>query len=178
MKFATVLLPALLAMGALPGPAQTSLKDSLIKHWKTTGEFTLAVANLMPADDYKFKPVPQELSFGQVMVHIAAANVNACATASGMERPATPPALTAALKDPKGEVDKNSAVEFLTATFSFCDKAVASMTPDKMDAVVGETRKMTGFEWLWSYFTHTAHHRGQAEVYLRLKGITPPRYVF
>jgi uncharacterized damage-inducible protein DinB len=53
------------------------------------------------------------------------------------------------------------------------------MTPEKMDAMVGPaTRKMTGFEWLWAYFTHTAHHRGQAEVYLRVKGITPPTYVF
>jgi uncharacterized damage-inducible protein DinB len=43
---------------------------------------------------------------------------------------------------------------------------------------VGGTRKMTGFEWLWSYFTHTAHHRGQAEVYLRVKGVKPPDYVF
>jgi uncharacterized damage-inducible protein DinB len=24
--------------------------------------------------------------------------------------------------------------------------------------------------------SHMAHHRGQAEVYLRLKGITPPEY--
>jgi uncharacterized damage-inducible protein DinB len=52
------------------------------------------------------------------------------------------------------------------------------MTPEKLDAVVGTTRKMTGFEWLWAYFTHTAHHRGQAEVYLRIKGIQPPDYVF
>jgi uncharacterized damage-inducible protein DinB len=37
---------------------------------------------------------------------------------------------------------------------------------------------MTGFEWLWAYFTHTAHHRGQLEVYLRLKSIKPPDYVF
>ena len=26
--------------------------------------------------------------------------------------------------------------------------------------------------------THTAHHRGQAEVYLRVKGIKPPAYTF
>jgi uncharacterized damage-inducible protein DinB len=53
------------------------------------------------------------------------------------------------------------------------------MTPEKLDAVVGTAnRKMTGFEWLWAYFTHTAHHRGQLEVYLRLKGIKPPDYVF
>jgi uncharacterized damage-inducible protein DinB len=28
-----------------------------------------------------------------------------------------------------------------------------------------------------AYFTHTAHHRAQAEVYLRVKGIQPPNYV-
>ena len=49
----------------------------------------------------------------------------------------------------------------------------------RMDSVVGNPKKnLTGFEWLWSYFTHSAHHRGQAEVYLRLKGIKPPVYAF
>jgi uncharacterized damage-inducible protein DinB len=79
----------------------------------------------------------------------------------------------------KAEIDKDTAVQFLTDSFDFCNQAVAGMTPEKLDAVVGpENRKMTGFEWLWAYFTHTAHHRGQLEVYLRLKGIKPPAYVF
>jgi uncharacterized damage-inducible protein DinB len=53
------------------------------------------------------------------------------------------------------------------------------MTPEKLDAALGpENHKMTGFEWLWAYFTHTAHHRGQAEVYLRVTGIKPPDYTF
>jgi uncharacterized damage-inducible protein DinB len=37
---------------------------------------------------------------------------------------------------------------------------------------------MSGRERLWAYFTHTAHHRGQAEVYLRVNGIKPPDYQF
>ncbi len=163
---------------AVPAFSQASLKDSLVKHWKVTGDFTIAVAKMMPADQYGFRPVPVELSFGQLMVQIGAANVNACTLASGMARPTVPPNLAAALKDEKIDVDKDAAVKFLSDTFDFCNKAVASMTPEKMDAVVGTTRKMTGFEWLWSYFTHTAHHRGQAEVYLRIKGIKPPDYVF
>lgn len=163
---------------AIPAFSQVSLKDSLVKHWKVTGDFTIAVAKMMPADQYGFRPVPVELSFGQLMVQIGAANVNACTLASGMARPTVPPNLAAALKDEKIDVDKDAAVKFLSDTFDFCNKAVASMTPEKMDAVVGTTRKMTGFEWLWSYFTHTAHHRGQAEVYLRIKGIKPPDYVF
>jgi hypothetical protein len=163
---------------AIPAFSQTSIKDALAKHWKVTGDFTIAVAKLMPADQYGFRPVPVELSFGQLMVQIAAANVGACATASGMTRPATPAKLAAALKDEKIDVNKEEALKFLFDTFEFCNQAVASMTPEKLDAVVGTTRKMTGFEWLWAYFTHTAHHRGQAEVYLRIKGIQPPDYVF
>jgi hypothetical protein len=170
-------LPLLLAL-ALPALSQTTLHDTLVKHWKITGDFTIAVAQKMPADSYGFKPVPEELSFGQLMVQIAGANLNACKLASGMTGPAVPEKLAAALKDEKLTIDKEPAVQFLTDTFEFCNKAVASMTPEKMDAVVGTTRKMTGYEWLWSYFTHTAHHRGQAEVYLRVKGITPPTYVF
>ncbi len=170
-------LLALLAL-ALPALSQTTIKDALVKHWKTTGDFTLAVAKLMPRDSYSFRPVPEELSFGQLMVQIASANLNACALASGMPRPSVPDKIMEGMKANSPEVDKALAVQFLTDTFKFCNDAVASITPEKLDAVVGTTRKMTGFEWLWSYFTHTAHHRGQAEVYLRIKGIKPPDYVF
>ncbi len=170
-------LLAILVLG-VPAIAQTTIKDSLAKHWTTTAEFTLAVAKLMPADDYGFKPVPEELSFGQVVTQIAGANLNACANASGMKRPAIPDKISQAVRD-KTEAGKDVIVQFLSDSFDFCNQAVASMTPEKLDAIVGpENRKMTGFEWLWAYFTHTAHHRGQLEVYLRVKGIKPPAYVF
>src|SRR3954464_15691909 len=143
---------------ALPAFPQTSVKDALVKHWKTTGDFTVAVAKLMPADQYGFRPVPEELSFGQLMIQIAGANLNACANASGMPRPTINPKILEAVKEEKKDVDKDGAVQFLTESFDFCNKAVASMTPEKLTAIVGGTRKMSGFEWLWSYFTHTAHH--------------------
>jgi len=168
-------IPAL----AIPALAQTTIKDALVKHWKTTGEFTLAVANKMPADSYGFKPVPEELSFEQVLIQVGGSNLSACANASGMPRPAIPPKISQAAGEGGAEVDKESVLQFLTDSFEFCNKAVASMTPEKLDAMAGPAnRKMTGFEWLWSYFTHTAHHRGQLEVYLRVKGIQPPAYVF
>jgi len=163
---------------AVPALSQTPVKDALVKHWKTTGEFTVAVARLMPAEHYGFRPVPEELSFGQLMVQIAGANLNACSNASSLKRMEIPEQILQAVKDEQKNVDKDLALKFLSDSFDYCNQAVASMTPEKLDAVVGGTRKMTGFEWLWAYFTHTAHHRGQAEVYLRVKGIKPPEYVF
>ena len=180
-SIATPVLAAL-ALLALAGPAlaQTTVKDALAKHWKTSGEFTVAVADAMPAESYNFRPNPVEMSFGELMAHIAAANNNACANASGLPKPEMPAALVEWSKAGlKVDVAKDAAIPYLKESFAFCDKAIAAMTPERLDTVVGPpARNLTGFEWLWAYFTHTAHHRGQAEVYLRLKGIKPPDYRF
>ena len=164
---------------AAPVFAQDAIKDALVKHWKSSADFTLAVAKTMPAENYNFSPNPEEMNFGQVIAHIGAANLGACVRASGMPRPTLNDKMTAWLKDQKTNVDKDAAIQFLTDTFAFCTTAVAAMTPEKLNAKIGpEGRQLTGFETLWSYFTHTAHHRGQAEVYMRVKGIKPPDYVF
>src|SRR5580704_4135759 len=102
---------------AIPAFSQTSIKDALVKHWKVTSDFTIAVAKLMPADQYGFRPVPVELSFGQLMVQIAGANLNACSQASGMKRPAIPAKITEALKEEKTDIDKDAAVIFLSDSF-------------------------------------------------------------
>ena len=164
---------------ALPALSQTGIKDALARHWKTSGDFTIAVAKAMPSDSYNFRPNPEEMNFGQVMAHIGAANLSACSRASGMPRPELPAKIAAWSKNDKLDIDRETAIQFLSDSFSFCASAVNSMSPEKLSAMVGpEGRQTTAFETLWSYFTHTAHHRGQAEVYLRVKGIKPPEYVF
>jgi uncharacterized damage-inducible protein DinB len=96
-----------------------------------------------------------------------------------MQAPAIPGGIASFAKDNKVEVDKETAVAFQQDVFDFCNKAVAGVTLEQLDKVAGPpARNLTGYEWLWSYFTHTAHHRGQAEVYLRVKNIKPPTYVF
>ena len=175
MKFT---LPFLFAL-ALPALSQTTIKDALVKHWKASGELTLAVAKAMPAENYGFRPNPEEMSFGQLMAHIALANRGACALAGGLTAPPLSGPIASFAKDNKLDVDKESAVAFETEIFDFCNKAVAGVTLEQLDKIVGPpARNMTAYEWLWSYFTHTAHHRGQAEVYLRVKDIKPPTSVF
>src|SRR5437588_12935957 len=121
----------LIAAIALPALAQTTIKDALVKHWKTTGDFTLAVAKAMPAESYGYKQVPEEMSFSQVLVQVAGADMNACSNASGMPRPAVPPKISENMKAEK-DTDKEMVVQFLADTFSFCNQAVASMTPEKL----------------------------------------------
>ena len=55
---------------SIPVLAQTSVKDALSKHWKVSTDFTISVAKLMPEASYGFKPVPEELSFAQVLIQV------------------------------------------------------------------------------------------------------------
>ena len=176
----TAMRPLLFLLSAALASAEAPPKEILAKHWRTSGEFTLAVANAMPAGDYGFRPSPEEMNFGQLMAHIAGVNQNACANASGLTRPPLEGKIAEWAKDTqKVDVDKESAVRFLASSFEFCYKSIEAITAERLEKVTGPpARNLTGFEWLWAYFTHTAHHRGQAEVYLRVKGIKPPDYRF
>src|SRR6266849_8549211 len=106
--------PIIVLALAIPAFAQTTVKDALAKHWKTSGEFTIAVASAMPAESYNFRPNPEEMSFGALMAHIAAVNLNACSNARGMTRPALPPKIAEWSKDTqKVDVDRETAIPFL-----------------------------------------------------------------
>jgi uncharacterized damage-inducible protein DinB len=172
-----LIILAALAAFALPAVRAQGL-DTFRKHWALSGEFTLDVAKAMPADGYTFKPNDEEMDFGRVMIHIGLANNNAFAIFGGKENP-TPQAILAVFKDPKGTFKKDDVVQFLTDSFAFCNKTLEGAENSRLYMTLGpENRKMLGLEWIWSYFTHTAHHRGQAEVYMRVKNVKPPAYRF
>jgi uncharacterized damage-inducible protein DinB len=146
-----------------------TLVNELVKHWQISKNLSLAVAQAMPEDAYSFKATEAEMSFGEQMNHIALGNTNYCAAASGTKNPLT-----------KGtDNTQATAINNLTAAYDYCIEQLNSMTDaDLQTARQSGNSQMTALELFWGGFTHAAHHRGQAEVYLRLKGITPPAYKF
>lgn len=173
------LLPVSILALALAAGLCADEKEAITKHWKTSDEFTLAVAEAMPAESWNSSPSPDEMGFGKLMVHFAFYNNMVAGRVSGMKPPAPPEKITAVNKDPKGTIDKETTIQYLKDSAAFCEKALAEVTPAKLDEMFGpEGRRATGREVLWGAFTHTAHHRGQAEVYLRVKGVQPPKYRF
>jgi uncharacterized damage-inducible protein DinB len=149
--------------------AENDSKAIFAKHWQIAKEFTLAVAEAMPSEGYDFKPNPEELSFGRLMTHIAAQNSDSCASATGT-KPLAEPAAT----------DRQTAIKFLTDSFDKCTKDLDAMPPEQLNKEVYKFRgqPVLAREALWYTFTHMAHHRGQAEVYLRVKNIKPPAWRF
>jgi uncharacterized damage-inducible protein DinB len=161
---------AVFALAAMPMFAQPSdLVNVLTKHWERSKAFSVAVAEAMPDDGYSFKATAPEMSFGEMVNHIAAANGNYCSAALGSENP---------IGHPK-DATKSAAIQNLEKAYDYCiDGLKKSSEADLMKSIGSSGHQQTAFEALWGAFTHSAHHRAQLEVYLRLKNIKPPDYKF
>ncbi len=176
MRSLTLLGAVLVTLPAVA--AESDFKALFVKHWQIAKEFTLAVAEAMPAEDYDFKPSKDEMTFGQLMIHIATQNSDSCASATGTKAPLSMPSSIAEL--PATATDKQTAIKSLTISFDTCAKELDAMPPEQWNKEVYKFRgqPVLASEALWYTFTHTAHHRGQAEVYLRMKNIKPPAWRF
>src|ERR1700761_2119492 len=108
------------------------------------------------------------MSFGQQFSHIASTNYAYCA---GLKDTSPPSNLS--------PTDKDGIIKFLSDSFDYCSDVISKLTAEQLaqkhDSPDG---RLLGREILLVFFVHVAHHRGQAEVYLRNKGIAPPQSLF
>jgi uncharacterized damage-inducible protein DinB len=75
--------------------------------------------------------------------------------------------------------DRDAIVKFLSSSFEYCSAVIPSLGDDQISKDHGSPDgRMPGRKVLLALYVHVAHHRGQAEVYLRDKGIVPPSYRF
>ena len=176
MRTRTLVLLATFLIALPLTAAESDFKSLFAKHWQVAKEFTLAVAEAMPREGYSFKPNPEEMTFGQLMVHIAAQNSDSCATATGTE---APPSMPSSSTTPP-TMDKQTAIKLLTISFDHCAKEIEALSSEQWNKEVYKFRgqPVLASEALWYTFTHMAHHRGQAEVYLRMKNLKPPAWRF
>ncbi|MGC2662055.1 MAG: DinB family protein [Bryobacteraceae bacterium] len=139
--------------------------------WAKAKAFTLQVADAMPADSYAFKPKEEMREYGKLMQHIAANNAFYISRLKSGEIPSN--------LQPPDNSNKETMKKYLADSFDFCAGVIESVSESDLDKSYPgrpNTPQQTGWDWILNAFIHTAHHRGYAEVYLREKGITPPRY--
>jgi uncharacterized damage-inducible protein DinB len=74
--------------------------------------------------------------------------------------------------------DKGAVVKFLSSSFEYCSALIPNLTEEQLSKVHNSPDgRLPGREVLLAMYVHVAHHRGQAEIYLRDKGIKPPSYI-
>jgi len=175
-------LGAFLVLAAAASAQTTQVNSVLdmpefVRDWQISKQFTLDVANAMPADLYNFKPSPEEMTFGEQMIHIAGANVFRFNQITGIKPPfpldpAKPPAS-----------DKQNVLKLLDQSFDYVIDVLPKITPEQLQRTWHipswkGRNDPDGRAMIVNMFVHTAHHRAQCEVYLRAKGIKPPDYTF
>jgi len=160
---------ACIALSGLPAFAQVDIKAVVLKHLKTSRDFTLKVADQMPEADYGFKLTPPQMSFAEQMTHLAQEQAGFLAAFSNDKPSPGNPA----------SMNKKDVLAYVKQAFDASIDKVSKLTP----AQISKTYKsnegtMSGLELLMFLMDHTTHHRASAEMYLRAKGITPAEYQF
>jgi uncharacterized damage-inducible protein DinB len=157
-----LLLPLFTSNAAIPADAAAEYS----KHFGALSKLSVAVAQAMPPEDYGFRPHPDSMNFGALMSHIATTNFQFCAGLRDSEPPASP-----------SPTEKDAVVKFLSDSFDYCSAVISNLTAEQLEkAHNSPDGRLPGREVLLAMYVHVAHHRGQAEIYLRDKGIKPPSY--
>jgi len=166
-RFSTAL--ACIALAGIPAFSQADVKDAIVKHLKTSRDFTLKVAEQMPDADYGFKLTPPQMSFAEQIAHLAEEQSGFLAPFSaGKPNPGKPASMS-----------KKDVIAYVRQSFDKSIDTVSKLTPAQLSKTYNSGEgTMTGLELLMFMMDHTTHHRASAEMYLRAKGITPAEYQF
>ncbi len=132
------------------------------------GNNLVAAAKEMPADKYGFKPTPQQMSFGQMISHIAESNNTLCAHMSDLPAPTE--------KVPAATAPKDELIAAMEKSFAFCKEAAAKVDESKLGDEVpffGQ-RKASRALVLLAETGDLFDHYSALAIYLRLNGLLPP----
>ena len=162
LSVAAALMPQLVLAQANP------LADAFRADAKDQAKKLIAAAETMPADKYSFKPTPAQMSFGDIVAHLAGGNDYFCGTIAGVKAPERTKV------DPTAK--KETLVARLKETFQFCDEALATLDDSKLsEQLPFFGGKMMSRAALMLVTTGDwADHYSQSAIYLRLNGQLPP----
>jgi hypothetical protein len=145
-------------------PVANAFRES----YKELAKNLMAAGEDMPADKYAYKPTPAQMSFAQIMVHLAQGNDFLCGTIGGVKAPTRTKVAPTDSKD--------VLVARLKETFAFCDQALAGVDDSKLAEQLpmfgGRTMSraavmtLTTGDW--------ADHYSQEAIYMRINGLLPP----
>lgn len=144
---------------------QPGISSELKRAYTQVKNNLLGAANAMPEAGYSFAPVPEEMTFGKWVAHVADAQTGTCSALNG----------SAQRGDAATKTSKADLVAALQASFDLCDKAFDSLTDaNALELVSAGRGQSTRAGALAGVAIHDNECYGSMAVYLRLKGVVPP----
>jgi uncharacterized damage-inducible protein DinB len=157
--------------------SKTKIQDGWLKEyskrWEVSESYNREVFMAMPEEYLEFKPVPEVMSFGKQFSHLSMGISGYAAVIQGDD----------GLEEP-GIIERkilfnymeNCSAEFRSMLDGLDEEGLHSLEHKNKDEEMWKDLSIVDI--LLLAYHHTAHHRGQTIVYLRLKGIEPPYYRF
>lgn len=144
-------------------PVSTVLRTALSSRQKNI----LAAIDAMPVDKFGYRPTPDQMSFGHLVVHIIESNNGLCAKVGDVPAPK--------IEEFKETDPKDKLLAAARASFDFCSTALANADDSKLGDNV-DFGRVQGPRAMGVFFLvgGWADHYGAAAMYLRLNGILPP----
>lgn len=171
--FALFLLPFFLMAQDAPEAPSNSFVAEFGDTWQRAIEFTLEVAEAMPADKYDYRPNEEVDTYGGHLVHVIHNWYGLCSRFVTEEDSPLETRLKAE------EMTKEQIIEELKRAFEYVTTVMHEMTDEQLAAKAPNfwgsddaTKKVI----LMLIRDHTTHHRGALVIYLRENGIKPPRF--
>lgn len=145
------------------------LRESVQK-WQNAAAYTLEVAEAMPLAYYDFRPVEEEFTFAQQLEHMAG-NMQWLAGKYLRGQAFAHPLLEQPTRTPE------ESLSLLRISLAFAAETLMQYPADSLNNVHDFfAGPLSSRQLINLLHDHHTHHRGQLIVYLRLKGIRPPRY--
>jgi hypothetical protein len=164
----SVVVLALAALPALATAQSSAPAADAFRHNAVRAEKNLvAAAEEMPADKYAYKPTPAQMTFAEIVLHVAQDNDEACPPIGGAKAP------DRAKLTPTD--DKTKLVARLRESFAFCEQSVAHLDDSNLAGNVSAF----GAQWtragmMMERVDDWSDHYSQFAIYLRLNNLLPP----
>ena len=145
---------------------------TLAAEWERAKAGTQDYLDVASAEHLAFRPTPEARSLAEQFVHLGATQYAFAASATGRASPVgdADPEEDASLRASRDDLRR-----FVLDSYDFVIAGVRALDPATLDEEVAFFRlQMPRSLLLAKALEHHAHHRGQAAVYLRLAGVTPP----
>lgn len=166
MKGILVLCLGLLNLTLL---GQSGFIEESLEKWENSKEYTIEVAEAMPEEAYDYKPTEDQMSFKEQLLHMMG-NINWLSITYL-------PGESAGFDLKSTEYSKQEIIGMLRKTYEMAGKAIEKMDVEQLDEKVEFfAGPKTKRQIMTLLNDHSTHHRGQIIIYLRMKGINPPRY--
>ena len=156
-------------IGTLNLQGQDEAAKEVLTKWENASQYTIDLIEAMPEEHFDFQPTPETRTFTEQVSHMVDNMTWLSTDYLGAEK-----------FDAKEPTTKAEYLEYMRLACAYAGKSIAVALQDstlldtKMDFFAGP---MSGRQIIRLMNNHVTHHRGQLIVYLRLKGIKPPRYV-